>query len=113
MLSQGQTATETRVSKATISRAIASGRISAARNDAGNGADKPTATPDETATAHPKAEIEALRTQLAAMRELADEFKSQRDAWQRQAEASKRLLVDQRPAQPAGRRGIFGWRKAG
>ena len=36
-----------------------------------------------------------------------DDVKAQRDGWQKQAEASQRLLADTRP-----RRGLFGWLKA-
>jgi hypothetical protein len=132
MFTLGQAAKEAGVSKATVSRAIASGRLSAIRNDRGgfdidpaelfrvyprntatvalNGSMKrdatPTATPDETPVL--KAEIEGLRAQLALMRDQLDDVKSQRDGWQKQAEASQRLLADPRP-----RRGWFGFRKAG
>src|SRR5262245_26212211 len=114
MLTLGQAATEAGVSKATISRAIKSGRLSAVRSDGcnsfaidpaelfrvyrrndRNGATKQTATPRKMAEAHLKAEIEGLRAQLTTMRELANELKGQRDAWQCQAEASQRLLSDQ------------------
>jgi hypothetical protein len=50
-----------------------------------------------------RAEIEGLGAQLALMREHADELRHQLDGWQNQAEASQRLLADQRP-----RRGWFG-----
>ena len=48
-------------------------------------------------------EVEVLRAQLDLMREHSAELRQQRDAWQNAAEASQRLLADQRP-----RRGWFG-----
>jgi transposase-like protein len=118
-LSLREAAREAGVSKSTIFRAIQRGRLSATRDDdsnfsieaselfrvypprtvakragdtsAGQGALEP-----ETPVL--KAEIEGLRAQLALMRERADELKGQRDSWQRQAEASQRLLADQRNA---------------
>ena len=59
------------------------------------------ATPETPAL---KAEIEGLRAQL---REQLDDVKTQRDGWQKQAEATQRLLADQRP-----RRGLFGFLRA-
>lgn len=132
MLTMGQAAKEAGTSKATISRAIASGRLSATRNDkggwdiqpaelfrvfprntatgSGNGDVKQTATPVATADETPalQAAIEGLKAQLALMREQLDDVKGQRDSWQKQAENAQRLLVDARP-----RRGLFGFLKAG
>ena len=50
-----------------------------------------------------RVEVEVLRAQLDMMREHAAELRHQRDGWQNAAEASQRLLADQRP-----RRGWFG-----
>jgi hypothetical protein len=132
MLTMGHAAKEAGTSKATISRAIASGRLSATRNDKGgwdvdpaelfrvfprnaatvaaNGSMKQTATPIATADETPalQAAIEGLKAQLALMREQLDDVKEQRDIWQRQAENAQRLLVDARP-----RRGLFGFLKTG
>lgn len=122
MLTLGQAARLTGTSKTTITRAIKSGRLSAIRRDDGSyeidAAElsrvyvvkpetvaatgtvaqhaTPVGDPDETPIL--KAEIEGLRAQLALMKEHADDLKSQRDSWQHQAEASQRLLADQRPA---------------
>ena len=134
MLTLGQAARLTGTSKTTLTRAIKAGRLSAARRDDGSyeidaaelarvysvtpatgsatGTVVHQATPlrDTVAigeTPALRAEIEGLRAQLAMMREHADDLKAQRDSWQKQAEASQRLLVDQRP-----RRGLFGFLKA-
>jgi hypothetical protein len=42
-------------------------------------------------------EVEVLRAQLDLMRAHAAELRQQRDGWQNAAEASQRLLADQRP----------------
>lgn len=47
-------------------------------------------------------QIEVLRAQLDMLRAHAAELRQQRDGWQNAAEASQRLLADQRP-----RRGWF------
>lgn len=135
MLTMGEAAKLAGISKATLSRAIKNGRVSATRNDKGgfdidpaelfrayprnaatvaaNGSVKQSATgiatalePDETLAL--KAEIDGLKAQLALMREHADDIKAQRDGWQKQAEAAQRLLADQRPA----KRGWFSFGKA-
>jgi hypothetical protein len=132
MLSMGEAAKLAGISKATLSRAIKSGRVSASRNTNGgydvdpaelfrvyprnaatvaaNGSMKQDATAIATAPATEetlalKAEIEGLKAQLALMREHADDIKTQRDGWQKQAENAQRLLSDQRP-----RRSWFGLR---
>lgn len=133
MLTMGEAAKLAGISKATLSRAIKNGRISAARNDKGgfdidpaelfrvyprnaatvaaNGSVKQDATlisspstSDETPVL--RAEIEGLKAQLAMMRDHSDEIKKQRDGWQAQAESAQRLLSDQRP-----RRGLFSFLK--
>ena len=133
MLTMGEAAKLAGISKATLSRAIKNGRVSAIRNDKGgfdidpaelfrsyprnaatvaaNGSMKQDATPAATdpatnETLALKAEIEGLRAQLAMMREHADDIKTQRDGWQKQAEVAQRLLADQRPV----RRTWFGLR---
>lgn len=131
MLTMGEAAKHAGISKATLSRAIKSGRVSAHRNDKGgfdidpaelfrvyprnagtvaaNGSMKQDTTPDETPetageTLALKAEIDGLKAQLALMREHSDDIKAQRDSWQKQAESAQRLLADQRPQ----KRGWFG-----
>jgi len=54
-----------------------------------------------------KAEIDSLRAQLALMRDQLDDLKAQRHGWQKQAEATHRLLADQRP-----KGGPFGFLRA-
>jgi excisionase family DNA binding protein len=44
---------------------------------------------------------------LADLKDQLEDMRAQRDGWQKQAEASQRQLLDQRP-----RRGLFGWLKA-
>ena len=124
MLTMGEAAKLAGISKATLSRAIKNGRVSATRNDKGgfdidpaelfrayprnaatvaaNGSMKQDATAIATAPATGetlalKAEIEGLKAQLAMLREHADDIKTQRDGWQKQAENTQRLLADQRP----------------
>jgi hypothetical protein len=127
MLTLGQAAKHAGVSKATLSRAIKSGRLSAVPNDRngwdidpaelfrafprnpGNGSDngsmKQSATPPATdETLALRAEIEGLRQQLVLMRESLDREREIAGGWQRQAESAQRLLTDQ----SAGRRGWFG-----
>jgi hypothetical protein len=118
MWTMGEAARRAGISKATLSRAIKSGRVSATRNDKGgfdvdpaelfrvyprnaamvaaNGAMKrdatSAATPDESVAL--QAEIDALRGQLALMREQRDDLRSQRDSSQRMIET----LLRQRDA---------------
>lgn len=130
MLTMGEAAKQAGISKATLSRAIKNGRVSATRNDKGgwdvdpaelfrvyprntatvatNGSMKRDATPSATADETPalQAEIEGLKAQLALMREQLDDVKTQRDEWATQAKQATRLLADQRPV----RRGWFGLR---
>lgn len=129
MFTLGQAAKEAGVSKTSLHRAIKSGRVSASRNDdgtfsidpaelfrvfprnsrntAGNIPLEQTVTPQEHAGAPPgtaetvglQAKVSILESQLSMLREHFDEMKSQRDAWQRQAEQAQRLLAA--PAPPA------------
>src|SRR4051794_37880677 len=94
-------------SKSSIFRAIKSGRLSASRNEAGEHqidpaevarvyARKPGAGPSAERAGGPsvehheaaewKARSAALEAELRAMRELVDELRRTRDAWQAQAE---------------------------
>jgi excisionase family DNA binding protein len=125
MLTLGQAAKLVGVSKTTLSKAIAKGRISAGRSDTGTyqidpaeltrvypvvsqvdgqgGQDKtlgeqPVDTQVTPANAAAlKAEIEGLKAQLALMKDQVTDLKDQRDGWQKQAEAHQRLLQDMRP----------------
>ena len=133
MFTMGQAAIDAGVSKATLSRAIKSGKVSAKKNENGgwdidpaelfrvypprntsnsssNPSMKQTVTPVEPAneTAALQAQIDGLKAQVDLMRESLDDLKTQREGWQKQAEASQRLLSDSRP-----RRGWFGLRRAG
>ena len=127
MFTMGQAAKEAGVSKATLSRAIKSGKLSAKKNDKGgwdidaaelfrvyprntatgssNGSMKQTVTPAETppATDALQAQVDGLKAQLDLMRESIEDLKGQREGWQKQAEAAQRLLTDNRP-----KRGWFG-----
>src|SRR5262249_46321956 len=99
-LTLAEAAQATRLNRSTVLRAIKSGRISGTRGDDGSWSVEPVelhrifppaeATPRPTPqAAHTDALVAELRAQLADMR-------SQRDAWQRMAEA--RLLAA--PEQP-------------
>ena len=130
MFTMGQAAIEAGVSKATLSRAIKSGKVSAKKNEnggwdidpaelfrvypprnisngCGNPSMKQTVTPVEPAneTAALQAQIDGLKAQVDLMRESLGDLKTQREGWQKQAEASQRLLSDSRP-----RRSWFGLR---
>jgi hypothetical protein len=131
MFTMGQAAKEAGVSRATLRRAIESGKVSAyktnkdgwdidlaelfrvyppnTRYGSRNGAMKQTATPAETPpdTAALQAEIDGLRELLDDMMAALERERKQVDRWQKQAE-SLRLLADQRP-----RWGWFGLGKAG
>lgn len=140
MLTMGQAAKEAGISKSTLSRAIKTGRVSAARNDKGgyeidpaelfrvfpcntatgssNSSMKRDATPiatplatDETPVL--KAEIEGLKAQLELMRDQVSDLKDDRDAWKDQAATSTRLLEDLRPQNFRPRRRWFDFLKTG
>jgi len=139
MFTMGQAAKEAGVSKATLSRAIKSGKVSATKNDkggwdidpaelfrvyprntsngSGNGSMKQTATPDATAS-----ETAVLQAEIAGLRERLDDMKAtlerERENVEREREQvdkwqqqaeSLRLLADQRPR----KRGWFGLGKTG
>ena len=133
MFTMGQAAIEAGVSKATLSRAIKSGKVSAKKNVNGgwdidpaelfrvypprntsNGSSNPsmkqTVTPavmaSETATL--QAQIDGLKAQVDLMRESLDDLKGQREGWQKQAEASQRLLADNRQSRGWFRLGKVG-----
>ena len=135
MLTLGQAAKHTGLSKSTISRAISSGKLSAASKDSGgysidpaelfrvfpsnsssNGSMGRLTTPSETPvqpaphqdTAALNAEIAGLKALIIKLEEQISDLKQQRDGWQEQAQASQRLLVDMRP-----RGGLFGFLKRG
>ncbi len=132
MLTMGQAAKEAGISKATLSRAIKSGKVSATKNtrngwdidpaelfrvyprntsnSSSNGSMKQTVTPVETppGTDVLQAEIDGLKAQLELMKESVADLKEQREGWQKQAEAQQRLLADHRP-----KRGWFGLGKTG
>ena len=114
------------MSKTSILRSIKAGRISAGRdelgqwaiepcelhrvypplteeNDTGNGTGERAVTGGDAALVEANARaslleqrINDLRTILDDMRGQQDDFREQRDAWQCQAEASQRVLTDQR-----------------
>jgi hypothetical protein len=72
-------------------------------NDTGNGTGERAVTGGDTALVEANAcaslleqRINDLRTILDDMRGQQDDFREQRDAWQCQAEASQRVLTDQR-----------------
>jgi len=129
MFTLGQAAKQVGKGKATISKAIASGRLSATRDDKGHYQIQPAElfrvypansaetveterqdTPNSTPTvARLEAEVAGLKAQLELMREHAEDTKGQRDKWQAQAETAQRLLADMRPQ----RRGWFGLGRAG
>lgn len=136
MLTLGQAAKAAGVSKTTISKAVAKGRLSAGRSDTGayqidpaelfrvypaasqadgeGGQDKTPGSPAQVTpdvlieNATLKAEIEGLRSMVQQLREQSDDLKEQRDNWADQAKATQRLLADMRPA----RRGWFWLGKA-
>jgi len=133
MLTLGQAAKHTGLSKSTISRAITSGKLSVISKNSGsysidpaelfrvfpsnasrNGSMGRLATPSET-PAQPvqhqdiavlNAEIAGLKALIIKLEEQISDLKQQRDGWQEQAQASQRLLVDMRP-----RGGLFSFLK--
>lgn len=123
MLSLGQAAQEAGVSKSSVSRAIAKGRLSATRNDkrgwdideselfrwcttlrVGNGKLERTGTPHwNPAGTDSASEIAVLRAKAEVRDELCQVLKDQivdlrreRDKWQTQAEAQRLLAAPKR-----------------
>jgi type II secretory pathway component PulM len=117
MFTPSQAATAVNVSKATIHRAIKSGKLSASRQEDGTFSIDPSElhrvfeTPhivpmkrDETAperndTAVIQAELTGIRALQALLERQIEDLKTDRDAWRTQAEAAQRLLTDARPKQ--------------
>jgi len=116
-LSLRQAAEQGGVSKSTILRAVQKGKLSAGRTDDGGYAIEPSElmrvygdkaaqristdakgqhAPTNDAAAM-QAQIDGLKAQVDLMRESLDDLKTQREGWQKQAEASQRLLSDSRP----------------
>ena len=118
-ISLGQAARLTGLGKTTITRAIKSGRLSASRRDDGSYEIDPAELsrvypfkPAEEASSETvaatslvvqdetlalEAEIAGLKNVAELLREQLDETRRDRDAWRHQAEASQRLLSDNRP----------------
>lgn len=115
----GQAAKEAGVSKATIHRAIKSGKLSASRLDDGSYEIDPAelfrvyrpAKRIETVSVRQieppadTAENRLRETEIHLLRERIDELVKQRDAWQQQAE---RLALTGPPHRPPGDGGWFG-----
>ncbi|MBL8884935.1 MAG: helix-turn-helix domain-containing protein [Hyphomicrobium sp.] len=131
-LTAGQAAKQTGVSKPTISRAIAEGRLSASRREDGSWGIDPaelmrwkesyghrhtptnqSATPPATAETVPlqvenarvTAELAGVKALLDAERQRAETAERDRDRWH------SAFLALPRPEEP--RRGLFGWTKKG
>lgn len=118
----GQAAKATGKNKTTIQRAIAKGRISASKDDAGAYAIDPAelhrvfppvtvAQPTKCNDTQPSSdgpdsqtEITMLRAMLSREQEINADLREDRDRWRQQATA---LLTDQR--QPLGRRRWWPW----
>lgn len=127
-LTMGQAAKETGVSKATLSKALKSGRLSyVAKSTAGYEIDpaelfrvfppKPTATVEgERSDTHREHLLldDAHRREVQLLREQLDEVRTDRDAWREQAQrlalaAPETVAV----AVPASKRSIWPWRRDG
>lgn len=120
MFSMAEAARQTGVSKATIHRAIKSGKLSAQRQDDGSYAISPaelfraypsmkrgetvparqSATPSATPSETPD-----LTRENALLRERIGELKEERDAWRNQAE--RLLLAAPTPKRSGGFLGLF------
>src|SRR5829696_4353653 len=135
MLNLREAAEMAGTSKSSVFRAIKSGRLSATRTDAGEfrvdpaevarvyatdnvplrGRRAPVEQPEADDPANRsdvanrnatlEGEVKALSAEVRLLRELADNFKAERDKWQQQAE---RLALAPPRSEPA-RRGLFGW----
>lgn len=132
MLTLGQAAKHTGLSKSTISRAISSGKLSVIsketgsysidpselfrvfpRNSSSNSNMERLATHNETPVQHHDtaaliAEIAGLKAVILKLEDQIVDLKQQRDGWQEQAQSSQRLLVDMRP-----KGGLWGFLKRG
>ena len=122
MLTMGQAAKQAGVSKATLTRAFRSRRISANKNAKGgwDSAMKRTAPPASTKVESPQravlmarldAEIDWLKAQMEQvkmMRKQLDNMKVQSEKWQDESQSAQGLLTDKQPQ----RRGWFGFGKA-
>ena len=122
MLTMGQAAKQAGVSKATLTRAFRSRRISANKNAKGgwDSAMKRNAPPASTKVESPRravlmarldAEIDWLKAQMEQvkmMRKQLDNMKVQSEKWQDQAQSAQRLSTDIRTQ----RRSWFGFVKA-
>ena len=119
----GAAAKATGKSKATIQRAIKSGRISAKKTDSGayeidpaelyrvfqptsndNPQMKQNATPDETGVL--RAENELLRQQIAQMQGTVDDLRKRLDTESEERRKLTLMLTDQRDRRSGG---LFGW----
>jgi excisionase family DNA binding protein len=116
MFSMAEAARQTGVSKATIHRAIKSGKLSAERKEGGGYAISPaelfraypTVKQDETVTVRRSVtpnETPDLTRENALLRERIDELKDERDAWRNQAE--RLLLAAPAPKRSGGFLGLF------
>jgi excisionase family DNA binding protein len=116
MFSMAEAARQTRVSKATIHRAIKSGKLSAERQEDGSYAISPaelfrvypSVKQDETVAVRrsaPPSETPDLVRENALLRELNAELKEERNAWRNQAE--RLVLAPPAPKQSGGFFGLF------
>lgn len=139
MLTMGQAAKEAGTSKATISRAIAAGRLSATRNNkggwdidpaelfrvfprnpatgSGNSVVQQTATLSKAHSATPETVIEnaALKAEIEGLRAMVQQLRDQADDLKQQRDTwQEQAKSAQRVlADMRPRRGLFGWLKAG
>jgi type II secretory pathway component PulM len=129
MFTPSQAATAVNVSKATIHRAIKSGKLSASRHEDGTFSIDPSELNrvfetahiapmkrDETAKEHNdtaviQAELTGVRALQALLERQIEDLKTDRDAWRSQAEAAQRLLTDARPKERLLAR-LFGQKRA-
>jgi type II secretory pathway component PulM len=117
MFTPSQAATAVNVSKATIHRAIKSGKLSASRHEDGTFSIDPSelhrvfetahiaqmkrdeTAPERNDTAVIQTELTGVRALQALLERQIEDLKTDRDAWRSQAEAAQRLLTDARPKQ--------------
>jgi len=128
-LTLGQAAKVAGVSKATISKALKSGKLSyAAKSSAGYEIDSAelfrvfprkhleTVNTERLETPRETVSIEADRREIQLLRQQLDETRADRDAWREQAQ--RLALTDQRQPpvpedirEPTARRSIWPWRR--